>query len=705
MAKNLVIVESPAKSKTIKKILGSSYQVIASNGHVRDLPKSQLGVDLEHDFDPHYITIRGKGDVISHLRSEAKKADKIYLATDPDREGEAISWHLATLLGLEGDEIYRVTFNEITKAAVKEAMKHPRKIDQNLVDAQQARRVMDRIVGYQISPILWKKVKKGLSAGRVQNAALKLLRDREDEIADFIPEEYWTMEGSFSKASGKSVRLEAAYAEQDGKKEKIGSETEALALEKALKAVSSYQVREVKKGKRTRKAPDPFTTSTLQQEASARLNFTPQKTMAVAQMLYEGVDIAGRGTVGLISYLRTDSTRIADEMKEAAALYIEQQYGSEYAAKASKGGKSEKKEGSERRIQDAHEAIRPTSLELRPSELEGSLSKDQLRLYKLIFERFVASQMSPAEYETQHISIEGKDKSHTYGFEASGSVLLFPGFLKAYKSEEEESKGLSIDLYEKGDALTLAGLEKKQHFTQPPSRYTEALLVRALEENGIGRPSTYAPTIQTVTARGYAAKEKKALYVTELGQVVDDLIREYFDTVEDIHFTAKMESAFDQIEEGEIPWKSVIRDFYKSFEPQVERAMEEAQKIEIKDEVTDVICEKCGRNMVLKLGRFGKFYACPGFPECRNTKPYFDYVDAECPKCGARVLRRRSKKGRTYYSCENYEHCDYMSWDMPTRKKCPRCQELLYERGGVIKRLVCLNRECRYSEEIENPEA
>ncbi len=693
MAKYLVIVESPAKAKTIKKFLGSNYQVVASNGHMRDLPKSQMGVDLENNFEPKYITIRGKGELLSALKKEAKKADKIYLATDPDREGEAISWHLAYALGLEEKQIHRITFNEITKEAVKGSIKKARKIDQDLVDAQQARRVLDRIVGYQISPVLWKKVKKGLSAGRVQSAALKLLCDREDDITDFVQEEFWTIEGSFGKDGAKG-QLSARLSLVDGEKVQIGNQQQADQILEKILQQETYEVTELRRGKRSRKAPDPFITSTLQQEASKRLNFSPQKTMRIAQQLYEGVEVKGVGLVGLISYLRTDSTRISAEAQEAARIYIIDNFGGDFAGD---GNRTEKRG----KIQDAHEAIRPTYAVYEPKKLEESLSRDQYRLYKLIWERFLASQMTAAEYETQHVSMG----SSAFEFDASGSRLTFPGFLKIYQEQEEETEKFeSVEGLKEGDTLKIKKIEGQQHFTQPPARYTEASLVKALEENGVGRPSTYAPTISTLVTRGYIAKEKRSLFVTELGSIVNRIISDYFETVVDISFTAQMEESLDHVEEGKAQWKQVIGNFYVDFAPLVDKAMDELEKVKLEDEVTDVICEKCGRNMVLKFGRFGKFYACPGFPECQNAKPYFEAIDAFCPKCGGQIQIKKTKKGRIYYGCENAPECDFMSWDKPSSKKCPECGELLYEKRGKQKKLVCLKEGCGYMEELTEVE-
>ena len=693
MAKYLVIVESPAKAKTIKKFLGSNYQVIASNGHMRDLPKSQMGVDIDNNFEPKYITIRGKGELLSALKKEAKKADKIYLATDPDREGEAISWHLAHALGLEEKQIHRITFNEITKETVKGSIKKARKLDLDLVDAQQARRVLDRIVGYQISPVLWKKVKKGLSAGRVQSASLKLLCDREDDISDFVQEEFWTIEGEFGK-SGAKGKLSAKLNLRNEAKIQVTSREQADMLVEQINQETAFEVTELKRGKRSRKAPDPFITSTLQQEASKRLNFSPQKTMRIAQQLYEGVEVKGIGLIGLISYLRTDSTRVSLEAQEAAQVYITDNYGSDFVGS---GSKQEKKG----KIQDAHEAIRPTYVVYEPKSLEESLSRDQYRLYKLIWERFLASQMAAAEYETQHVTMS----SGKFVFDASGSRVVFPGFLKIYQEQDEEiEKFENVEGLLQGDVLKIKKMEALQHFTQPPARYTEASLVKALEDNGVGRPSTYAPTISTLVARGYIAKEKKALFVTELGSIVNRIISEYFESVVDIRFTAQMEESLDNVEEGKKEWRQVIGSFYVDFAPLVEKAMAELEKVKLEDEVTDVICEKCGRNMVLKFGKFGKFYACPGFPECANAKPYFEAIEAFCPKCGGQIQIKKTKKGRVYYGCENAPECDFMSWDKPSNQQCPKCGELLYEKRGKQKKLVCVKEGCGYVQEMTESE-
>ena len=609
MHKYLVIVESPAKVKTIKKFLGSNYEVMASQGHIRDLPKSQMGVDVEHDFEPKYITIRGKGDILAALKKEAKKADKIYLATDPDREGEAISWHLAKALKLEDKDIYRITFNEITKNAVKASLKEPRKINMDLVDAQQSRRILDRIVGYEISPVLWAKVKRGLSAGRVQSVALRIICDREDEINSFIPEEYWTLEAKLNVSGEKKPVIARFYGDESGKID-IKNEAQMNKILSDLKK-SSYKVESVKQGEKIKKVPLPFTTSTLQQEAAKQLNFSTQKTMRLAQQLYEGVDIAGKGTIGIITYLRTDSTRVADEAVTMAADYIKDNYGEKYLSTAKTGGKDAKK------IQDAHEAIRPTDIALSPVVVKESLSRDQFRLYQLIWKRFTASQMSGAVYETTSVKIAaGK-----YRFNVSASKIIFDGFMSVYKDEDEEKDGNTLVKSINTDSvLSLDNLESSQHFTQPPAHFTEASLVKQLEELGIGRPSTYAPTITTIIARHYIAKENKNLYVTELGEAVNDIMKKAFPTIVDVNFTANMEALLDGVAEGEVKWKEVIRNFYPDLEEAVKAAEKELENVKIEDEVSDVVCELCGRNMVIKYGPHGKFLGCPGFPECRNTK-------------------------------------------------------------------------------------
>ncbi|MBD5533260.1 MAG: type I DNA topoisomerase [Lachnospiraceae bacterium] len=656
MAKNLVIVESPAKVKTIKKFLGTNYEVMASNGHVRDLPKSRLGVDVDNDYEPQYITIRGKGDILANLRKEVKKADKIYLATDPDREGEAISWHLIAALKLENKKVYRITFNEITKNAVKESFKHPREIDLDLVDAQQARRCLDRMVGYRISPLLWAKVKRGLSAGRVQSVALRIISDREEEINAFVPEEYWSLDAYLAVAGERRQLIAKFYGDKNGKID-IHSAEEMQAITKALSG-AEYKVDEVKKGERVRKQPLPFTTSTLQQEASKVLNFSTAKTMRLAQQLYEGVDIKGAGTVGLITYLRTDSTRVSEEAERTAHDYIEEQYGSEYNRKEDN---KEKQTG--KNIQDAHEAIRPTDLTRTPIALKDAIPRDLFRLYQLIWKRFVASRMAAARYETTSVRIAAGD----YRFNVSASKLVFDGFLSVYvqEDEEKEESNTMMKSLDKNSQLSFVQFEEKQHFTQPPAHYTEATLVRALEELGIGRPSTYAPTITTILARRYIVKENKNLYVTELGEVVNNMMKDAFPTIVDVNFTANMEMLLDGIEEGNVNWKTVVSNFYPDLDEAVKQAEQELSEVEIADEEADEDCELCGRRMVIKYGPHGKFLACPGFPECRNTKPYFEKIGVPCPKCGKDLAIKRTRKGRKYYGCLGYPDCDFMSWQKP----------------------------------------
>ncbi len=685
MAKYLVIVESPAKVKTIKKFLGSNYEVMASNGHVRDLPKSQMGISPENHFEPKYITIRGKGDILAALRKEVKKAEKIYLATDPDREGEAISWHLMEALKLHDKKVYRITFNEITKNAVKESLKNARAIDMDLVDAQQARRVLDRMVGYQISPLLWAKVKRGLSAGRVQSVALRIICDREDEINAFIPEEYWTLDALLD-IKGEKKPLCAHFYGTTQEKMTIGSKDELEKIEKELKG-ASYIVSDVKSGERVKKAPLPFTTSTLQQEASKVLNFSTQKTMRLAQQLYEGVEIKGSGTVGLITYLRTDSTRVSDEAQAAAYEFIKETYGSEYAAAVREKEKSNKK------IQDAHEAIRPTDISRLPSQIKESLGRDLLRLYQLIWKRFVASRMAPAVYETMSVKIDAGE----YRFTTAASSLKFQGFMSVYTQEDDEkAENVSaLQKLSKDTMLTLKEYETKQHFTQPPAHYTEASLVRTLEELGIGRPSTYAPTITTILGRRYVIKEAKNLYVTELGEAVNKIMIDAFPSIVNVNFTANLESLLDSVEEGEINWKIVIENFYPDLQEAVERAEKELESVEIADEVSEVECELCGRQMVIKYGPHGKFLACPGFPDCRNTKPYLEKIGVACPKCGKDVVIRKTKKGRRFYSCESGSECDFMTWQKPSGKLCPVCGQALVEKGN---KLVCANEACSHVE-------
>ena len=686
MAKYLVIVESPAKVKTIHKFLGSNYSVMASNGHVRDLPKSKIGIDTEHDYEPQYITIRGKGDILANLRKEVKKADKIYLATDPDREGEAISWHLYYALKLQDKKVYRITFNEITKKAVKESLKNAREINMNLVNAQQARRVLDRVVGYRISPLLWAKVKRGLSAGRVQSVALRIICDREDEINAFIPEEYWTLDADFAIKGEKKPLTARFYGLADTKMD-VKNKAEAEKIEQAVSKEKPV-IQEIKKGERTKKAPLPFTTSTLQQEASKALNFSTQKTMRLAQQLYEGVELKGNGTVALITYLRTDSTRVSEEAAETAKQFIKESYGEEYAAQ----GVTAKKSGS--KIQDAHEAIRPTDINRLPSDLKDAMSRDLYRLYQLIWRRFTASQMAAAKYETTNVKIDcGK-----YRFTVAASKVVFDGFMSVYTEadEKKEEKNTLLKALDKDSDLSLASIDKKQHFTQPPAHYTEASLVRALEELGIGRPSTYAPTITTILARRYIIKENKNLYVTEMGEVVNNMMKEAFPSIVDVNFTANMESLLDAVEEGTVDWKVIIRNFYPDLDEAVTQAEKELEEVEIADEVTDVVCENCGRNMVIKYGPHGKFLACPGFPECRNTKTFLEKIGVPCPKCGKDIVIRKTQKGRRYYGCEDNPNCDFMVWQRPSGKNCPKCGLSLLEKGN---KLVCMDEACGYMED------
>ena len=683
MAKYLVIVESPAKVKTIKKFLGSNYEVVASNGHVRDMPKSTMGIDFENDYEPKYITIRGKGEKLAELRRCVKKADKVYLATDPDREGEAISWHLSKALKLENKKSARITFNEITKPAVKESLKHPREINMNLVDAQQARRVMDRMVGYSISPLLWMKIKRGLSAGRVQSVALRMLCDREEEINAFIPKEYWDMDAVL-KYKNKEFTV-SFYGDKKGKVEITGKEQ----LDKIIEQIkdSKFSVNDIKKGNRTRKAPIPFTTSTMQQEASKALNFSTQKTMRIAQQLYEGVEIKGRGSIGLITYLRTDSTRVSETAEAQVKEFIEGNYGDDYMATEIFSKKSSKK------IQDAHEAIRPTDVSLTPDMVKAQLPRDQFRLYQLIWKRFVASRMKNAVYDTFNVKIGAGE----YVFNASTSKIGFDGFMKIYTDSDNEKvvTNNTIAKLDKDSELEFVKFEENQHFTQPPAHFTEAALVKAMEEQGIGRPSTYAPTIGTIVGRRYVTKEKKNLYVTELGEAVNNVMKTAFSVIVDTEFTANMESLLDSVEEGKIEWKTIIRNFYPDLELMVKDAEQKLEKIQIADEESDEICEECGRRMVIKYGPHGKFLACPGFPECRNTKPYLEKVGVPCPKCGKDVVYRMTKKGRRYYGCIDGPECDFMSWQKPSTKKCPQCGGYMVEKGN---KLACADAQCGYVE-------
>ena len=685
MASNLVIVESPAKVKTIKKFLGSSYEVDASGGHVRDFPKSQFGIDVNNDFEPKYITIRGKGEVLARLRKEVKKADKIYLATDPDREGEAISWHLLKALKLDevkDKKVYRISFNEITKNAVKTSLKEPRAIDMNLVDAQQARRMLDRMVGYSISPILWEKVKRGLSAGRVQSVALRMICDREDEIAAFIPEEYWSLEAGLKAPGARKPMTARFHHDQNGRTE-IRSRAEMEEIRSFLEG-KKFLVEEIKNGERTKKPPIPFTTSTMQQEASKALNFSTQKTMRVAQQLYEGVDVKGHGTIGLITYLRTDSTRVAEEADKTARAFIEEQYGSQYVSQR----ESEKKASG--KIPDAHEAIRPTNIALTPTQVKESLSRDQFRLYQLIWKRFAASRMAAAVYETTSVKIGAEGVQFTM----TASRVKFDGFMSVYmEADDKEEKNQLLAKLEKGQELELVSLEDAQHFTQPPAHYTEASLVKALEEQGIGRPSTYAPTITTILSRRYITKENKNLYVTELGEVVNRIMKQCFPSIVDLTFTANLEFLLDSVGEGNTSWKTVVRNFYPDLCEAVEEAKETLETVHIADEESDELCELRGRRLVIKYRPHGKFLACPGFPECRNTKPYFEKTGIPCPKCGKEVVIKKTKKGRKFYGCEGNPECDFISWQKPSREKCPECGSYMVEKGN---KLACSNEQCGF---------
>lgn len=691
MADYLVIVESPAKAKTIEKYLGKKFKVKASMGHIRDLPKSQMGVDTEHDFEPRYITIRGKGPILKELKQAAKKAKKVYLAADPDREGEAIAWHLANSLELDQSQELRVVFNEITKDAVKESFKHPRKIDMDLVDAQQARRILDRLVGYNISPILWKKVKKGLSAGRVQSVALRLIIDREKEINNFKPEEYWTIDGNFKK--GKQ-EFQANFYGVDGKKKKLSNAEEVKEVMSRLKG-KQFTVTDLTKKERYRNPAAPFTTSSLQQEAARKLNFRTRKTMMLAQQLYEGIALGKQGTVGLITYMRTDSTRIADSAVAEANQHIIEKYGKEFTR--SKKRTDKKTKGA----QDAHEAIRPTSALRSPSEMKDYLSRDQYRLYKLIWERFIASQMAPAILDTMRVDLDNNGVQ----FRANGSKVKFAGFMKVYvesnDDNKEEKENILPDL-KKEDKVESQTLEQRQHFTQPPPRYTEARLVKTLEEIGIGRPSTYSPTLDTIQRRNYVSLTNKRFIPTELGEIVNELIEDYFPEILDVKFTANMENELDEVEHGKVAWVKVIDEFYKHFEPNVERADKEMEKIEIKDEPAGIDCDICGSPMVYKMGKYGKFLACSNFPECRNTKPIVKEIGVTCPKCGeGHVIERKSKKKRIFYGCDRYPDCDYVSWDKPVERACPKCAEHALVEKKLKKGIQVQCTNCDYKEQTQ----
>lgn len=692
MAKTLVIVESPAKAKSISKFLSNNYTVKASMGHLRDLPKSQMGVDVDKDFEPKYIAIRGRGDLIKELRAAAKSANKILLASDPDREGEAIAWHLGHLLGLDLSEKCRIEFHEITKPAITSAIKHPRQIESSKVDAQQARRVLDRLVGYQLSPLLWRKVKKGLSAGRVQSVAVRLICDREEEIREFIPEEYWSLTASLKSEGG---LFSAKLVKKEDQKITISSEEE---MKNVLKALSnqSFQVKDVRTKEKKKQPSPPFTTSSLQQEAHRKLNMSPKRTMMLAQQLYEGLELGKAGSIGLITYMRTDSVRISEVAQAEAKDFIVEQYGADYYPPEPRQFKSKG------RAQEAHEAIRPTSLLRTPDSLKEFLSRDQLRLYRLIWERFLSSQMSAAILDTLTVEVEAGE----YLFRANASTVRFPGYLAVYEEAQDENEdqqeGTLTANIQPHESLDVVKLQEKQHFTEPPPKYTEASLVRKMEEEGIGRPSTYAPTIETILSRGYVAKEGKQLSPTELGEIIVSILKEYFPDIVDLEFTANMEKKLDDIEEGTLPWKDVIRDFYGPFAESLEKADQRMGKVQIEDKVSDEICENCGRNMVIKMGRYGKFLACPGFPECRNTKPLLEEVGTKCPNCGNSLVIRRSKKGRKFYGCSTYPECEFVSWELPAPEPCPKCSGLMVVKTSKQgKKYVCTNSECRYDKQVE----
>ena len=687
----LVIVESPAKAKTIEKFLGRGYKVEASQGHVRDLPKSQLGVDTSNDFEMKYISIRGRGKILARIKKEAKNASRIYLATDPDREGEAISWHLAHSLDLDPAKPCRIEFHEITKRAVKEALEHPRPIDMDRVDAQQARRALDRLVGYKISPLLWAKVKKGLSAGRVQSVATRLVVEREEEIEAFLPEEYWDIIGRFSAPNqkGKKITCEARLVSLDGKKAAIANEKDALEAKKRI-LDASFTIKAMKTGDKLKRAQPPFTTSSLQQEASRKLNFSTAKTMQVVQQLYEGIDLGKAGTVGLVTYIRTDSVRVAAEAVEAARGFITEQYGAEYCP-----GQPNQYKG-RKNAQDAHEAIRPTYVDHTPDSVKPFLTREQHNLYRLIYARFLASQMKPAVFQTLSADIAGDGVTMRY----YGEHMTFPGYRAVYiesTDDEQETPESVLPVLKDGDAVAFTAVEASQHFTQPPARYTEASLVKTLEEKGIGRPSTYAPTITTIIARGYVSREKKRLYPTELGRMINSMMIEYFAPIVDTEFTASLEDKLDTVEEGNAEWRQLLRDFYPPFEKMLDVAEKQIEKVEVKDEVSDVQCDKCGAMMVYKMGRFGRFLACPNFPACRNAKPILHYIEAPCPKCGARLMEKTSKKNRKFYGCEKYPDCDFVSWEKPITDLCPQCGSYMVEKRGRRGELIhlCANETCR----------
>jgi len=701
MSKNLVIVESPAKAKTIQKYLGKGYSVEASMGHIRDLPKSKLGIDVEHDFKPQYLTIRGKADLIKKIKKEVRSSDKIILATDPDREGEAISWHLIEALDIPKEKASRVVFNEITKDAVKAAIKNPRDIDYDLVDAQQARRVLDRIVGYSISPLLWRKVKKGLSAGRVQSVTLKLICDREDEVSKFVPKEYWSIMASLVHTNSNKAFKAKFHGNKKGKIELANEQETEVILEKVKNA--EYSVNSIKKSNKKRYPTPPFITSTLQQEAARKLGFTSSRTMMIAQQLYEGIELKGEGGVGLITYMRTDSTRIAKEAQDAARGFIFEKWGKQYVPYPPREYKNKKN------AQDAHEAIRPSVVSYIPDKIKASLSNDQYKLYKLIWERFIASQMKEAELENMVIDISADD----YIFKAYGSSVLFDGFTALYTegvdsgNDDDDIKEQTLPKMNEGDDLKKKQLTPKQHFTRPPARYTEATLIRELEELGIGRPSTYAPTITTILNRRYVEKDKKQLFPTELGQIVNKLMTDNFKNIVDVTFTANMEQNLDKVEEGQQNWVEVIREFYSPFADVLAQADKNIEHVKIEPEVTDVLCEKCGRNMVIREGRYGRFLACPGYPECKNTKPIVNQIGVKCPKCDGEVLEKKSQKGVKYFGCSNHPNCDFMSWDKPTDEKCPVCGNMIMFKNikkRITKIKVCSNSECEYNKQKKKKE-
>ena len=688
MSETLVIVESPAKAKTIGKFLGSKYKVVASNGHVRDLPKSQLGVQIEKNFEPKYITLRGRGDVLERIRKEAKSAEKVFLATDPDREGEAISWHLAQVLNLDESSKCRIVFNEITSNAVKNSIKGARPIDMRLVNAQQARRILDRLVGYEISPILWRKVRKGLSAGRVQSVATRIICDRENEIRDFVPEEYWNLSVKLREIANKKASFDAKYYGENGTKRDLCNEADTNAVLDRIRD-QIYTITEVKEGVKSRHPAPPFTTSSLQQEASRKLGFTTKRTMMIAQQLYEGIDIGGKGAVGLISYIRTDSVRIASEAQQAARAFIGDRFGSVYVPEKPNFYKGRDN------AQDAHEAIRPTSVDHEPAAIKDHLTSEQFRLYKLVYERFLASQMSDATFATTQVTLDCAGAT----FRANGIRTIFDGFTAIYTEgrDDVQEKETALPELSQGETCKAEKIEHEQKFTQPPPRYTEATLVKALEEKGIGRPSTYSPTISTIVERGYIAREKKQLVPTELGFVVNRFMMDNFDEIVDVQFTASMENDLDGVEEDKVGWADVLGRFYGPFHKKVEIALEKAPPEKIPDEVSDIVCEKCGAMMVYKIGRFGKFLACPNFPTCRNTKAIVEKIDVPCPKCGAALIKRKSKRGKAFYGCERYPECDFVSWDKPTKMPCPQCGGMMVQKIGQNgSYIACLNKECGY---------